>query len=45
MGPVEFGITALLTLLLFGTGRLPDLGNALGETAGIVRETTEGRVE
>lgn len=45
MGPMEFGIIALLVLLLFGTRRLPDLGNALGETAGIVREKTEDRVE
>jgi len=45
MGPLEIGLLVVLVLLLFGAKRLPDLGNALGETAGIVRGSTESKVE
>lgn len=43
MGPLEIGLLVGLVLLLFGAKRLPDLGNALGETAGIVRGSTDSR--
>ncbi len=32
LGPAELGIIALLALLLFGAGRVADLGKGLGQS-------------
>jgi len=44
MGPIEIAIVAVLALLLFGANRLPDTGEALGETLGYVRGKAEEKV-
>ncbi|WP_168216279.1 twin-arginine translocase TatA/TatE family subunit [Halorussus halobius] len=45
MGPIEFAIVPVLALLLFGANRLPDAGEALGETFGYVRGKAEEQVD
>jgi sec-independent protein translocase protein TatA len=32
LGPAELGIIALLALLLFGAGRIADIGKGLGQS-------------
>lgn len=32
LGPVELGLILLIVILVFGAGKLPELGGALGKT-------------
>jgi len=41
LGPLEIGLIVLLVLIVFGVGRLPQVGSALGKG---IREFHKGRV-
>jgi sec-independent protein translocase protein TatA len=40
LGPLEIGLIVLLVLIVFGVGRLPQVGSALGKG---IREFHKGR--
>ena len=40
LGPLEIGLIVLLVLIIFGVGRLPQVGSALGKS---IREFRKGR--
>ena len=45
LGPLEIGIIVLVALLLFGPGRLPQLGAAVGKTVREFRQGMRGALE
>ena len=45
LGPLEIGLIVLLVLILFGVGKLPQVGNALGKGIREFRKGKEGEYE
>ena len=45
LGALEFGIILLIVLIVFGPGKLTDLGGALGKGIREFRKGTAGRIE
>ncbi len=42
LGPLEIGLIVLLVLIVFGVGRLPQVGGALGKGIRAFRKGKEG---
>ena len=42
LGPLEIGLIVLLVLIVFGVGRLPQVGSALGKGIRAFRKGKEG---
>ena len=42
LGPMEIGLIVLLVLIVFGVGRLPQVGGALGKGIRAFRKGKEG---
>jgi sec-independent protein translocase protein TatA len=40
LGPVELGLILLIVILVFGAGKLPELGGAVGKTLKEFRQAT-----
>jgi sec-independent protein translocase protein TatA len=45
MGPWEIGLIVLIILILFGVGKLPQVGNALGKGISAFRKGKSGEDE
>jgi len=41
LGPLELGIILLIVILVFGAGKLPELGGAVGKTLKEFRQATK----
>lgn len=44
-GPVEIGIVLVIILIVFGVGKLPSVGGALGRGIHEFRKATRGEVD
>ncbi len=42
IGPVEIGLVLVIILLVFGAGKLPQVGNALGKSIREFRKASRG---
>ena len=42
MGPMEIGLILLIVLIVFGTGKLPQVGGAIGRTIREFRKAQRG---
>ncbi len=45
MGPMEIGLILLIVLIIFGVGRLPQVGGALGKSIREFRKASRGEEE
>ena len=45
LGPLEIGLIVLLVLIIFGVGKLPQVGSALGRSIREFRKGKEGLLE
>ena len=45
LGPLEIGLIVLLVLIIFGVGKLPQVGSALGKSIREFRKGKEGLLE
>ena len=45
LGPMELGIILLIVLMLFGVGKLPEIGSALGRGIRGFKDASAGRDE
>jgi sec-independent protein translocase protein TatA len=45
MGPLEIGLILVIILIIFGVGRLPQVGNALGKAIRSFRKGQQGDEE
>jgi sec-independent protein translocase protein TatA len=45
LGPLEIGLIVLLVLIVFGVGKLPQVGGAIGKGIREFRKAREGRDE
>lgn len=45
IGPVEIGIVLLIILIVFGAGKLPQVGNAVGKSIREFRRASHGEDE
>jgi len=45
LGPMEIGLIVLLVLIVFGVGKLPQVGGALGKGIREFRKAKDGRDE
>ena len=45
MGPLEIGLILVIILIIFGVGRLPQVGNALGKAIRSFRKGQQGEEE
>ncbi len=45
MGPMEIGLIVLLVLIIFGVGKLPQVGGAIGKGLHAFRRGTKGEDE
>lgn len=45
LGPLEIGLIILLVLIIFGVGRLPQVGGAIGKSIREFRKATKGNEE
>ncbi len=45
LGPMEIGLIVLLVLIIFGVGKLPQVGSALGKSIREFRKGKEGLIE
>ena len=42
IGPLEIGLILLILLIIFGAGKLPQVGRAMGKTISEFRKSTRG---
>jgi sec-independent protein translocase protein TatA len=45
MGPMEIGIILVIVLIIFGVGKLPQVGGAIGKSIREFRKEKEGIVD
>lgn len=45
LGPLEIGLILVIVLIVFGVGRLPQVGGAMGKTIREFRKAREGEDE
>ncbi len=45
MGPMEIGLILLIVLIVFGVGKLPQVGGALGKSLKEFRKASRGETE
>lgn len=45
MGPLEIGLIVLVIIMVFGVGKLPQVGEALGKAIRSFRQNAAGMVE
>ncbi len=45
LGPLEIGLILVIVLIVFGVGRLPQIGGAIGKSIREFRKAKEGEVE
>jgi len=45
LGPLEIGLIVLLVLMIFGVGKLPQVGSALGKGIREFRRGTSGELD
>ena len=42
LGPWEIGLVLVIVLIIFGVGKLPQVGGALGKSVGMFRKAVKG---
>ena len=45
LGPLEIGLILVIILIVFGVGKLPQVGNAIGKSIREFRKARSGEIE